>query len=49
MQMPNFRDLKDHVEITVTSDGLRIELLETEAGMFFESGKACRPKAAPIC
>jgi chemotaxis protein MotB len=39
-QTPNFRELKDHVEITITADGLRIELLETEAGMFFESGKA---------
>jgi chemotaxis protein MotB len=39
-QTPNFKDLKDHVEITITADGLRIELLETEAGMFFESGKA---------
>ncbi len=39
MQLPNFSSLKDHVEITITSDGLRIELLETEAGMFFESGK----------
>jgi chemotaxis protein MotB len=39
-QTPNFRDLKDHVEITITADGLRIELLETEAGMFFESGRA---------
>ncbi len=39
MTIPNFRTLKDHVEITITSDGLRIELLETEAGMFFESGK----------
>jgi chemotaxis protein MotB len=37
--MPNFRDMKDHVEMTVTMDGLRIELLETEAGMFFESGR----------
>jgi chemotaxis protein MotB len=37
--VPNFRSLKDHVEITITSDGLRIELLETEAGMFFESGR----------
>ena len=27
------------MEITITSDGLRIEMLETEAGMFFESGK----------
>jgi chemotaxis protein MotB len=39
-QMPNFKSLQDHVEITITADGLRIELLETEAGMFFESGKA---------
>ncbi len=37
--MPNFRDMKDHVEMTITSDGLRIELLETQAGMFFESGR----------
>jgi len=37
--VPNFHDLKDHVEITITSDGLRIELLENEAGVFFESGK----------
>ena len=39
LKVPDFRTLKDHVEITITSDGLRIELLETEAGMFFESGK----------
>jgi chemotaxis protein MotB len=37
--MPNFRDMKEHVEMTITVDGLRIELLETEAGMFFESGR----------
>src|SRR5947209_2415849 len=37
--VPNFREMKDHVEMSITSDGLRIELLETEAGMFFESGK----------
>jgi chemotaxis protein MotB len=40
LKVPNFRNLKDHVEITITSDGLRIELLETDAGMFFESAKA---------
>ncbi|HEX3744356.1 MAG TPA: flagellar motor protein MotB [Bryobacteraceae bacterium] len=39
-QTPNFSNLKDHVEITITADGLRIELLETDAGMFFESGSA---------
>jgi chemotaxis protein MotB len=39
MTVPNFKALQDHVEITITSDGLRIELLETDAGMFFESGR----------
>ncbi|HTS66337.1 MAG TPA: flagellar motor protein MotB [Candidatus Acidoferrales bacterium] len=43
--VPNFRSLKDHVEITITADGLRIELLETEAGMFFESGRALPTEA----
>jgi chemotaxis protein MotB len=42
--MPNFRQLKDHVEITITADGLRIELLESEAGVFFDSG---RPQPNP--
>ena len=37
--MPNFQNMKEHVEMTITVDGLRIELLETEAGMFFESGR----------
>jgi chemotaxis protein MotB len=40
MKVPNFQHVKDHVEITVTSDGLRIELSENEIGMFFPSGKA---------
>jgi chemotaxis protein MotB len=39
-QTPNFKSLQNNIEITITADGLRIELLETEAGMFFESGKA---------
>jgi chemotaxis protein MotB len=39
MKVPNFSNLKDHVEITITADGLRIELLESEAGVFFEQGK----------
>jgi len=39
MKIPNFTRLKDHVEITITSDGLRIELLESDAGVFFEQGK----------
>ncbi len=36
--MPQFDTIKDQIAMTVTGDGLRIELLETEKGMFFESG-----------
>jgi chemotaxis protein MotB len=42
--MPRFQALKNNLEITVTGEGLRLELLETEKGMFFESGNA-RPTA----
>jgi chemotaxis protein MotB len=38
-KMPDFDRVKDQVEMTITGEGLRIELLETEKGMFFESGK----------
>jgi chemotaxis protein MotB len=37
--MPKFRELKDNVEMTITADGLRIELLESDSGVFFESGQ----------
>jgi len=37
-QMPNFENLKDQIEITVTSEGLRIELLESASGTFFNLG-----------
>jgi chemotaxis protein MotB len=37
-QMPNFEKLKDQIEITVTSEGLRIELLESASGTFFNLG-----------
>ncbi|HEX8983822.1 MAG TPA: flagellar motor protein MotB, partial [Bryobacteraceae bacterium] len=33
-----FEKIKDQIEMTVTAEGLRIELLETEAGTFFPSG-----------
>lgn len=39
-EMPQFQQLKDQVKLTVTGEGLRIELLETEKGFFFESGSA---------
>jgi chemotaxis protein MotB len=38
--LPKFQSMKDQIAISVTSDGLRIELMETKAGMFFESGNA---------
>ena len=37
-QMNNFEKLKDQIEMTVTTEGLRIELLETETGTFFDVG-----------
>ncbi len=30
--------IKDHIVITVTGEGLRVELIEDEKGMFFDSG-----------
>lgn len=39
-QMPNFDALKNHIEMTVSSEGLRIELSESESGTFFDSGSA---------
>ncbi len=38
-QMPKFEQIKEQVQLIVTGEGLRVELLETEKGMFFESGK----------
>ena len=37
-QIADFEKLKDHIEMTVTAEGLRIELMEAESGTFFESG-----------
>jgi len=39
-QMADFEKLKSHIEMTVTSDGLRIELSESASGTFFDSGSA---------
>jgi chemotaxis protein MotB len=35
---PDFQKMRDHIQISVTGEGLRIDLLETEQGMFFISG-----------
>jgi chemotaxis protein MotB len=37
-QMPEFPGIAGHVHFSVTGEGLRIDLLETEQGMFFVSG-----------
>jgi chemotaxis protein MotB len=39
-EMHDFDKLKNHIEMTVTSEGLRIELSESAAGTFFDSGSA---------
>ncbi len=38
--VPNFEKLKDNIDMTVTNEGLRIELTESAAGTFFDSGSA---------
>jgi chemotaxis protein MotB len=38
-QVPNFDKLQNHIEMTITSEGLRIELLESATSTFFDSGK----------
>jgi len=37
-EMIDFEKLKNHIEMTVTNEGLRIELTESAAGTFFDSG-----------
>jgi chemotaxis protein MotB len=36
--LPTFPKMKDHIAITVTSEGVRMELMETAKGMFFQNG-----------
>ena len=44
---PEFKRLKDQIEIEFTSEGLRIELLEKENSSFFELGSA-KPKQVAV-
>jgi chemotaxis protein MotB len=37
-EMNDFDKLKSHIEMTITAEGLRIELLEGATGTFFDSG-----------
>jgi chemotaxis protein MotB len=38
--IPGFKNLADHIEVTVTAEGLRIELQEGGQDTFFDSGSA---------
>ena len=38
-QVPNFDKMKNHIDMTITSEGLRIELLESATSTFFDNGK----------
>lgn len=44
-QIPNFDKMKANIQMTLTEEGLKIELLENSKGIFFESGK---PMPSPI-
>jgi chemotaxis protein MotB len=44
-QMPDFGKLQKNILLSVTGEGLRIELLETEQGTFFVTGSS-KPTAA---
>ena len=39
-KIPDLASVRQNIEITLTEDGLRIELLEDSTGVFFETGRA---------
>ena len=39
-EVPKFDKLENHIDMTVTNEGLRIELTESAIGTFFDSGSA---------
>jgi chemotaxis protein MotB len=39
-EVPNFDKLKNHIDMTVTNEGLRIELMESAKGTFYDMGSA---------
>ena len=43
-QTPDFSKFKDQIQVVVTAEGLRIDLVEDSEGLFFDIGKAtCKP------
>jgi chemotaxis protein MotB len=48
-EVPALSEIAEHVEITLTEEGLRIQLLEDSSGVFFESGNAApKPVGAAL-
>jgi chemotaxis protein MotB len=45
--LPEWAKLKDHVQISITNEGIRIELMETEQGLFFERARP-EPSASGV-
>jgi chemotaxis protein MotB len=39
-EVPDFEKLKNNIDMTVTNEGLRIELTESATGVFFDSGSS---------
>jgi chemotaxis protein MotB len=39
-EVPDFEKLKNNIDMTVTNEGLRIELTESASGIFFDSGSS---------
>ncbi len=44
-QIPEFKNMAHQIRMTITAEGLRIDLLETQRGLFFETGNP-RPTEA---
>ena len=46
-QIPAFQHMQNQIRITLTTEGLRVDLIETERGLFFETGNP-KPTEAGI-
>lgn len=44
--LPNYESMKNNVLVTVTDEGVRMELIETSKGLFFDNGKSTPTKEA---
>jgi hypothetical protein len=48
-KVPSFDKIKDQIEMTITPEGLRIELLESEIGAFFQIGNSAPSDKGKRC